>query len=601
MKTKASRNISKTQRSSQAAPRPSHLVTEIKSWWKELWSSHKVLLIILAGVLCLYSPILGKQFEQDEWFDTGSNQIYLAATTPFPLSAVKAFFSPQPITQLFNFLSYYFFGVQNLVFSITVLVLVLVNSTLWYSLVFKLTKSKLVAAGSLLFAVFSLPAQQAITWSQPAVAYQIAFLFILLCLMAFNTYITTNQKKYIGIALGCAIVSMLTRYNSFFIFVLVALMAVLFKWQDFSQKTRRSFWTAAALFGVFSIYLLVAQPSYELIQERFIHSRTQGLLNIFILPLKTVSILLSTRFIYLTTLAQNIVIRYYMIISPSGRELTVISEWLAIIITLVVSLFYWLTSKFSKESLKRVLFFAFFYALTFAPYIFDKFSTATQSLESRYLFIPAFALGALIFLWVENVVQRLAERPQWLAKLFQLGVVLLTVTYLVHNAYFILTWELAYNQVTQKRIEVLRFARERYVVNNDGDMILFIQDINTPLSTATNVTGTLYQTGFMYPFLVYSYQTGRIPYQVFEDRTFWNMNYQGAKEVAGRKFGLFYEYDELQKYVLEHKIPPRSIYALQVDYGQVDQNKAKIFPIFVFADVKYEDITKTVRSNLRYE
>jgi hypothetical protein len=73
-----------------------------------------------------------------------------------------------------------------------------------------------------------------------------------------------------------------------------------------------------------------------------------------------------------------------------------------------------------------------------------------------------------------------------------------------------------------------------------------------------------------------------------------------VKEVKGRKFGLFYDYAALQSYVLANQIPAESLYALELDYSVSDSRKTKIFPIFAFSDVKYRDVSESIRESLDY-
>lgn len=591
MKTKASRKVVREQ-SAQ------------RSLFSQVWTfvtQNLALFSVLLSILIVFSPVLGKHFEQDEWFDTGSNQIYTAARIPFFIAVFRILFSLQPVTQLFNFLSYSFFGVQNWPFSVAVIVLVLMNAVVWYRFVRTVTGSVLIALGSLVFAVFNFAAHQAITWSQPAVAYQLAFLGIVLSLHAFFDFLNSSKRSELVKSLLFLGFAMLTRYNSFFMMALLPLTAMIFHWQEFPSRIKRVFLLGIAAFVALATFFIVIPPSYQPIgQERFIHSRSQIILNIVILPAKSFSQLLLNRYSYLDELARSVMARYYLNVAPSTREMGVITELLAILITLLCAVVFLMTTSLSESRRKQTLFFVAFFGLCFSPYIFDKFSTATAMLESRYFFLPVFSAGVLIMIWFENIWQRLLSDAKWKATGFVLLCSLVALVYLAHNIYSIFTWEILSAQMTQKRVEVLDFARKQFVENTSGDVILFIRDVGTTPASAKNVTGSLYQTGFMYPFLVYSYPSGRIPYQVFEDRTFWNMEFQGVKEVNGRKFGLFYDYAALQAYVLAQKIPAESLYALELDYSASDSRKTKIFPIFAFSDVKYRDVSQSLRESLDY-
>jgi hypothetical protein len=424
---------------------------------------------------------------------------------------------------------------------------------------------------------------------------------IVLSLHSFFAFLESSQRRELIKSLLFLGFAMLTRYNSFFLMALLPLTAILFQWKHFSQRMKRVFFLGVVGFFALAAFFILIPPSYQPIgQERFIHSRSQILLNILILPAKSFSQLLLNKYSYMDELARSVMARYYLNVAPSTREMGVITELFAIIISLLCVVLFLVTTSLSDARRKQALFFAVFFGLCFSPYIFDKFSTATAMLESRYFFLPAFSAGALIMIWFENVLNRLSAISKWKAAGFLVLCSVAAIVYLAHNIYSIFTWEILSAQMTQKRVEVLDFAKKQFVVDNSGDLIVFIREIHTTPASAKNVTGSLYQTGFMYPFLVYSYPSGRIPYQVFEDRTFWNMEFQGVKEVEGRKFGLFYDYAALQSYVLANQIPAESLYALELDYSVSDSRKTKIFPIFAFSDVKYRDVFESIRESLDY-
>ena len=75
--------------------------------------------------------------------------------------------------------------------------------------------------------------------------------------------------------------------------------------------------------------------------------------------------------------------------------------------------------------------------------------------------------------------------------------------------------------VTQKRKDILGYIEKEISLKKGEDFILYINDVNHPNLELKNVTGTYFQTGVLYPFLVYSFDQENISYKNFEDDQYW--------------------------------------------------------------------------------
>src|SRR5690606_28436708 len=171
---------------------------------------------------------------------------------------------------------------------------------------------------------------------------------------------------------------------------------------------------------------------------------------------------------------------------------------------------------------RPIFFFALtLYLLSFVPYILDKFSTGTGYLESRYYYISAFAFGLLLFIYLEFL---LSKRSKYI----QLLIMAIPAVLILFNAVLIRQEITLRNELTNKRKEILEYSKSEFINELDSSFIIYIQDSNIPNPLINNVTGMYFQTGFLYPFLVYVYGTGQVPASVFADDFFWDSSFQGV-------------------------------------------------------------------------
>ncbi len=558
-------------------------------------SLNKDLAIIF--ILFTFFPILFSHFQQDEWHNFAWH-IYNMNAHGFWDGLQKSIFSFLPVTQGFNFLNYQLFGIQNIFPAVTILVLIWANSSLWGKNIYSISKSKLISIGSTLFGYLSVISHQAVSWVMPAIATQFAFLFINLSIYYVIKARTLNNQKYLLYVLLFSFLAIFSKVNAFFIFLFLPVLYLIIH----SSKINYSLIKKIIGAGVVTLsivigYVLLQPPTHKIGAGRYVSSKKQLVANTVLLPTKSISQLIIDQPKLIYSWSSDFLTIYYG--RPNDQLLfqTLLTDYLSVVLSLIFILIFVLFFRITKKNKSTFLFGVSFYYLSFIPYFFDKFSTGTGFLESRYYYLSAFGLGIVLFLFVDYIFKSYLSMTVWQSWIRK-SIYFIIWGYLVWSGVTISNQIIDYNEATSKRIEILDFIKNRVYINEADDVILFIQDSNYPNSQVTNITGTNFQTGLLYPFLVYSFDTGQVPYQVFEDDFYWNMEFQGGRQVSGEYIGLFYDFERLQTYIRENNLSSEAIYAFDFDYSKLQNNSQARGNFYDLPYVTYTDITQEIRQQI---
>lgn len=561
-----------------------------------------MLFLLIFAILLTYLPILNSYFQQDEWFDFGFEQIRWLSESGFLATLKKALFSLSPIIQTYNLLNYKLFGIQNTVPAITVLLLILVNSFLWYKIVLKISRSNLVASISMLFGYLSFLANQSVTWVMPAVAIQFSFLFLNLSVLSYIEYELKKNKRSLLLLFFFVILAVFSKLNSFFLIFFFPVIYIVrnYRLSDFSQNIKKIFLPALTFSLLFYVFFLEKLSIFSFGMGRFVQGKTQILINLIFLPLKSISQAIFSNPTIIYNLGDQLVTKYYRQVPSDFLKYVFFAEFLSIMFSILfIVIFLFATHSFLKKNKDPIQFFLLLFVFSFIPYSMDLFSTGTGFLESRYYNIAVFSVGAFVGLFFVSMKQKIGQIKSDKVKNFLFGLsFVLLATYFSTNIVLIQNSLFHSNYVTKKREAILKTSSDDIGKKLSNRFIIYIRDENYLGTIDQNITGRNFQAGFLYPFLVYNFQHGKIPSEVFSDNYFWDMNFQGVKKTDKYEIGLFYELSRLKEYVVENNFPLNYVYSIKFDYSSANkQNAFSNYKDIVYAN--YFDISDEVRSDFQ--
>lgn len=558
------------------------------------------LVIATLSIVIIYLPITQKYFEQDEWHNFGW-WIYNLGKGGFWHAFQAVIASNIPFTQLFNFVNYYLFGVQNFVPAIVVLVLIVLNSYLWYKNIFLISKSKLVATVSLFFGYSSFIASQAVTWVIPAFANQAAFLFINLSIYFLLRFSNNHSKKHGVLCTLSALLALTSKFNSFFIIVLLPVIYLLETAEQRQKRYRKRVLAFLLLLFIIGTLVFTTKVGHiEFEQGRLVENSRQALLNIFYLPTKSISQILIPNPSWIFHFSDFLMVNRYNLQQNDALAQSLVTEQISVILSLIVILmFIILLPKLSPRYKKIILFALSIYFLSFMPLILDRFSTGTGLLESRHYFIGAFSFGIFVGMLIDFISKKISIINSRPIRITSYSILMIITLLLLQINISLLRREINRSiEITQKRKEILEFAKNEFAHRLQKDFILYVEDINYPNTALTNITGSFFQTGFLYPFLVYSYDSGKIPYEAFSDEELFVINFQGTKMFTGHTIGLYYDYTLLKQFLQSSEFNIDDVYALRFDYRNVQSNPKATGHFHDIRFATYENITDQVRQRI---
>ena len=242
-----------------------------------------------------------------------------------------------------------------------------------------------------------------------------------------------------------------------------------------------------------------------------------------------------------------------------------------------------------------------YFFLSFVPFSFQTFHNIF--LDSRYYYIGVFPFSLILSLGIyhlnilikSNDLFRNTVRPALL--FFVSSIALFYLSLNIYSNYLTLR---NVSQSTSARRDILEFMKIYFSSSLEGDFILYIEDINHPNQDPSyiNITGHYFQTGILYPFLVYNYKSGLVSPKYFKDDLLWSLDFQGIRKEEGKKVGIFYEKDKLYSGLKNGNFKVEDVYSITFDYsGLKDCGLYSGRPIDLVC-ASYFDSTGTLRNKL---
>jgi len=510
-----------------------------------------IFLVLSVVVLFLYMPVFKNFFQQDEWagfanyYSVGYNQYILNSLLPDPGHYV-------PLFKMVFATEFKFFGFNHNIWVMVSILWHILNSFLVYLLAKKIFKLEWQSiTSSILFAVFA-AGQQATSWVVANGATQGATTFVILSLI----YFFDNK---IGLSLVMLVVSMLFKEISIGIFAFIPLIII---FQNYVQKKkmfdkRIFYFLGVTVFYIIFRYLtflgIFSDVKAPVITES--QSKLEILFNIATFPIKAIAQTSIPSFVYLetskliaeklpdgiagapaTTFFDNFYLKYVF------QSLNL----LVFIIILLITIF---VASFKKNRLTAISVFGLiFVAISSVIYALSPGRSGfVPIIDSRNLYLPS--IGIIFFLvGIVSVIKK-----------WKLSVLILFILILFN----IIITRLELNKISdvgQDRIKILhQISKDNLKLSNK--QIFYIESDTSYYGLPDEIRILPFQSGFGQTLLVWYSNYTDFPKDFYKDHFLWDIDSQGYKEIDGRGFGYFRNFDLLITTLKEYNLPVDSVIA----------------------------------------
>lgn len=524
------------------------------------------ILIIVLIVLLAYWKLPNAFFEQDEWHTFG----YLINTSS--LSGLNfwrqiipgdLFVHFAPLALLTKAILFKIFFLQAKVYFLTSIIFHLSVSLTVYFFLKQVIKGRLASlAGAIFFAVNS-SHNQAITWIGTYEGTQLACLFGLLSLIFLLAYLKDRISFKFILSLIFLLVALLFKETAFTFLMVYFLTVLWYGRRLFTKKNLLISFLVLIFYPILRIanFFIKGEAlnlSVSGIGERWSHYIFYNLLTS---PLKIFSQIIIPQEIlinishYLTENMQGFL--------PVWKEgpwalsgafiYDLITLFLGIIFILIILIYY----RKSKKEGEKSLFFGFVIVfLTVIPLLIIK--SYLIYWDSRYLY-PA-SVGIAIFVSLLVKEQTNFSRHKFLK---YSALLLYAVIILVH----LFSLEKMINekvQVGSVRRGILNQISQQHP-SLPPKIVFYTESDSSYYGLPEEERIMPFQSGFGQTLLIWYSQLGNFPKDFYQNRLLWEIGDQGYKEVDGRGFGYFRDFENMADTLENYKLPLSSVVSFRFD------------------------------------
>lgn len=523
-------------------------------------------IIISFIVLFAYFGLQDSFFEQDEWHSFG---YYTYLSSLDGLELFQTIFKNDPLAHFtplslfFKMSLYRIFGLNASAYFVVSIFLHALVSLSVYFLSLKLIKKKLPALVGALFFSLNSSHYQAITWLGTFEGAELSTLFGLLSLIGFLLFFDTKKKVLLNLSLLSILIALLFKETALtFLFLLAALIA-------FKETGKNKINTLLRLGGV-SLFYILLRSSYLIFGSRgqTVVSQEAGNTflitgyNILSLPIKVFSqVLLPNELIVDMTNKASTPDGLYQYFGrgPWVLENALRYDFLMIPVGLLIFLILFLIGR--KLSLKLPFYLGLLTIIfTLLPFlIFKKYLVY---FDSRYIYSATVGFSLVIssFLYFLLNEQKLAVKNVF--KYLVISIILVAV----FSSHLITLRETvaAHTELGKTRKMILN--KVYYENPKLPEKVIFYTESDTHYYGLPDQEKILpFQSGLGQTLLVYYQGKELYPDKFFRDFFLWEIGEQGYREVDGRGFGYYRNFDLLKKDLKQYNIPTDSVIAYSWD------------------------------------
>lgn len=502
-------------------------------------------------------------YQQDEWQTLGHNFVkgigVFSEYNPFKL----LFGEVRPLSTVLYLFLLGFFKFTIVPSAIFGILFHIINATLTFYFVGRITKKKLIAFIASVFFITNSISHQAVTWAS-AIGTLPAATLILISIIMYFKYLEKTNKKYLFISFISAILSLYFKGIGLFLFVLIPLILFIYKGLPITKKNIISVLSINLPLLVFGLVMILVRFAQVFFNSEKVAGYASGTGNNSFVP----TVILHSILYPLTSLFQIFVppldlysitpsltvIQYKFLTNSPLKDLvaqSITADMVAVLGAFVILFFLgFIVYKSKDRAVGRNIFFALtFFFLSFIPYV--ALDRDSSYLSSRYFYLALVPAGLLLG-YVVSFFTSINKYVKW-AALF------LLILYFSHHA-FIIRGDINYQvKLGNERKAVLAGIKKEYPILGNKNIFYvtsdkqFYGDITNP-----------FQNGLGYVLEVWYYDSGKIPKEFLTKNFLWDLGSEGYREKGNYGFGYFQDIDKMAKVMGKDKLSISTVHAFLI-------------------------------------
>jgi hypothetical protein len=503
-------------------------------------------------------------YQQDEWQSLGHNLALgikiFANTSPLQL----LFGELRPLSGLMYLIFLGFFKFTVVPIMIFAIFFQILNSSLVFYLVERITKKRVVAFVASIFLIVNSVSHQAVTWAA-AVGTLPAATLILIAIIMYLKYLEKGNRKYLAVSIISTIFSLYFKGIGLSLFILLPLMTFIYKDKSVNKKNVKEVFFAnlpLIIFGFFILFFRFGQIFFRtekvagfalgagnnsflqtVILHLFLYPLT-ALFQIFVPPLDLYSI---------TPIITKM--QYKFLVGSPLTDLvaqSIVADMISIVGAVIILGFLgFMIHKYKNKIMtKNILFVLLFFFLSFLPYIV--LDRGSSYLESRYFYVGAIGAG-ILFGYAVYFLVNINKYIKWIT-------IFLVFLFLFHHASIVMR-DINYQ---------VNLGNERKAVLNgiksikpklDDKTIFYVTGDKEYYGPITNP----FQNGLGYVLEVWYYDSGKIPKSFLSENFLWDLGSEGYKEKGNYGFGYFQDIDKMANVMEKNKLSINTVHAFFIN------------------------------------
>lgn len=520
--------------------------------------------LILASTFFAYWGLQNSYFEQDEWHSFGNyNYLLSLKGTEFWGNLLVSDFPYHfaPLSLIFKMTVYRIFSLNAAPYFIVSIFIHFLVSVSLYALIFILTKRRLVALmGALFFAVNS-SHYQAVTWVGTFEGVEFSILFGIMSLYSYLLYLQRKQLKFLILTSVFLLIGLLFKETALTFFMLLGLLALL------GQTIRLKIISILSLVLVLVLYISLrftyllfgvqvtavsvlsggAEGDFALV---FIYNSFVSFVKLF-----TQIFLPNELLVYISNVTSSPFDIYpYFARGPWVIENGFRYDLLTLPLGIILMVLLWVFGR-KVEDRKGIFWGLGIMIFTLVPLL--ALSKYLTFLDSRYIYPASVGfslivgvLSTRIFLLKNKLVIGLGLVALFLVMSFHIFLLKETISKLVNTG-----------QMRKPIVSSIVSSYPRLPAK-----AIFYTSSNSPFyGSAENERIMPFQSGFGQLLLTSYHPVEHFPAEFFKNDFLWNLTDQGYKEVDGRGFGYFWDFDLMAETIKSKNLPQDAIISFKFD------------------------------------
>ena len=518
------------------------------------------LALLLLITIAVFFDLPKTFYQQDEWQSLGHNlangfEIFKNS------NPIMLFFGElRPLSGLMYliFLGFYKFTViPTAIFGI---LFQIINSTLVFYLVDKITKKRIIAFTAAIFLITNSVSHQAVTWAS-AIGTLPAVTLILIAIIMYLKYFEKKNKKYLIIGFLSTILSLYFKGIGLFLFLLLPLMYFIFENLKINRGNIVYVLKTNSLLFIFGFLVLFFRFTEVFFRTEKVAGFASGVGNnsfVQTVLLHTVLYPLSSLFqifvppldLYSITPAITKMQYKFLVGSPLVDLVaqSIVADMIAIMGSILILFFSILMVHRSKDKIisRNVRFAIVFFFLSFLPYV--ALDRDSSYLSSRYFYVGLIPAG-ILFGYAVYFFTTFNKYIKWVT-------LFLVTVYLFHHAAIVRSDINHQVKLGNERVSVLNGIKTLYP-NPSENTIFYVTSDKAYYGEVTNP----FQNGLGYVLEAWYYDTGKIPKEFLSENFLWDLGDEGYKRSRNKGFGYYQDIDKMIKDMEKNNIKSEDVWA----------------------------------------